>query len=251
MLSETGTPTGTALADRPPQPLGDLHRVLAAGAGQDHEDLLAADPVDRVAGLQRRPHRVGDVLQDRVAGGVPELVVDALEVVEVAEQEGVREALAGVAGLAVELGEPLLERVAVEEAGQRVEGGAAAMGAVGLDQGAGEDHGADDQRRDRRSAAGAAPGRLRVGQDRGERGTSRARRRCRATIPRGSKRKPRVTAGRANQTRTGLVAPPVTRTAAPSRAGSAAQAPATQTAGWALLRMKRSATAKPARPSGE
>ena len=123
-----------ALADLAAQALGDLDRVLAAGAGQDHEDLLAADPVDRVAGPQRRPHRVGDVLQDGVAGGVAELVVDPLEVVEVAEQQRVREALLGVAGLAVELAEALLERVAVEEAGQRVERGAAAVGAVGLDQ---------------------------------------------------------------------------------------------------------------------
>ena len=81
------------LAHRDPQPLGDLERVLVAGAGQHHQDLLAADPVDRVARPQGRPHRVGDVLEDRVAGGVAELVVDPLEVVEVAEQEGVREAL--------------------------------------------------------------------------------------------------------------------------------------------------------------
>ena len=183
-----------------PQALGDLQRVLVAGAGEDHQDLLAADPVDRVARPQGRPHRVGDVLQDRVAGGVAELVVDPLEVVEVAEEEGVGEALAGIAGLAVELGQPLLERVAVEEAGERVEGRAAAVGAVGLDQGAGEDHGAEDQGGGRRSAAGAVPGGAagRAGPPR--RGTARSRRRCRETIPRGSKRKPRVTAGRANQT---------------------------------------------------
>ena len=119
MLSETVTPDRAPLAHRDPQPLGDLQRVLVAGAGQHHEDLLAADPVDRVAGPQGRPHRVGDVLQDGVAGGVAELVVDPLEVVEVAEQEGVGEALARVAGLAVELGEALLQRVAVEEAGER------------------------------------------------------------------------------------------------------------------------------------
>ena len=149
MLTVTAHADRAALAHRVPQLLGDLERVLVAGAGQDHQDLLAADPVDRVARPQGRPHRVGDVLQDRVAGGVAEPVVDGLEVVEVAEQEGVGEALARVAGLSLELGEALLQRVAVEEAGERVERRAAAVGAVGLDQGAGEDHGADDQRGDR------------------------------------------------------------------------------------------------------
>ena len=93
MLIVTAHPDRAALAHLPPQPLGDLDRVGAGGAGQDDEDLLAADPVDRVAGAQRGPHRVGDVLQDGVAGGVAELVVDPLEVVEVAEQQRVREAL--------------------------------------------------------------------------------------------------------------------------------------------------------------
>ncbi len=76
---------------------------------------------------------------------MPELVVDPLEVVEVAEQQRVREALLLAGRLAVELGEALLERVAVEEAGERVERRAAPVGAVGLDQGAGEDHRAEDQ----------------------------------------------------------------------------------------------------------
>ena len=149
-------PDRAALAHRDAQALGDLGRLLAAGAGQDDEDLLAADAVDRVAGAQRRAHHVGDVLEDGVAGGVSELVVDPLEVVEVAEQQRVREALLLVGGLPVELGEALLERVAVEEAGERVERRAAPVGAVGLDQGAGEDHRAEDQRHGRRSASGGA-----------------------------------------------------------------------------------------------
>ena len=91
MLIVTSTPTGrrSRTACRRRSAISD--RVLSVGPGQDDEDLLAADPVDRVAGAQRGAHRVGDVLQDGVAGGVAELVVDALEVVEVAEQQGVRE----------------------------------------------------------------------------------------------------------------------------------------------------------------
>ncbi len=192
-----------ALADLAAQPLGDLERVVAAGAGQDHEDLLAADPVDRVARPQRRPHRVGDVLQDGVAGGVAELVVDPLEVVEVAEQQRVRESPVEVAGLPVQLTETLLEGVAVEEAGQRVEGRAAAVGAVGLDQ--------RPERitvlRTRAAAAitvwrcsSAAPGSGRIALAM----NIAAMKIVPKTMPRGSKRKPRVTAGSANQIRTGL-----------------------------------------------
>ena len=93
MLIVTVDAGGTALPHRPPQSLADHDRVGFRRPRQDDEDLLAADPVDRVAGAQDGAHRVGDVLQDGVAGGVPEPVVDPLEVVEVAEQQRVREAL--------------------------------------------------------------------------------------------------------------------------------------------------------------
>ncbi len=51
------------------------------------------------------------------------------------------------------------------------------------------------------------------------------------TMPRGSKRAPRVTAGSANQISAGLAAPPVATTASASSSGRIPQAPATQTAG--------------------
>ena len=94
MLTVTGTPTGrrSRTATRSRSAISSASSWPAPG--RIDEDLLAADPVDRVAGAQRRPHRVGDVLEDGVAGGVAELVVDPLEVVEVAEQQGVGEALA-------------------------------------------------------------------------------------------------------------------------------------------------------------
>ena len=68
-------------------------------------------------------------------------------------------------------------------------------------------------------------------------------------MPRGSKRAPRVTAGSANHISAGLAAPPVETTAPASSSGIRPQAAPTQIAGWALPRMKRSATAKPAKPS--
>src|SRR6476659_151519 len=68
-------------------------------------------------------------------------------------------------------------------------------------------------------------------------------------MPRGSKRAPRVHAGRANHISAGLSAPPVMTTASASSSGRIPQAAATQTAGRSLLRMKLSATANPARPT--
>ncbi|HEY0391893.1 MAG TPA: hypothetical protein VGC63_09310 [Solirubrobacterales bacterium] len=65
--------------------------------------------------------------------------------IEVTEQKGMRKPALLAAGLAVELGQTLLERIAVEEARERVKGRAAPVGAIGLDQRAGEDHGAEDQ----------------------------------------------------------------------------------------------------------
>ena len=62
-----------ALAHRHAQRSAISTASFSAGAGQDDEDLLAADAVDRVAGAQRGAHRVGDLLQDGVAGGVAEL----------------------------------------------------------------------------------------------------------------------------------------------------------------------------------
>ncbi len=88
MLIATPHPDRPARANLAPQPLGDLQRVLAVGARQHDEDLLAADSVDRVAGAQRRLHHVGNVLEDGVPRGVTELIVDPLEMVEVAEQQG-------------------------------------------------------------------------------------------------------------------------------------------------------------------
>ncbi len=95
-----------------------------------------------------------------------ELVVDPLEVVEIAEQQRVREALLEAAGLPVQLGQALLERVAVEEAGQRVEGRATPVGAIGLDQRPGEDHGAGDQRRGGDQGLAVFERGARIGQDR-------------------------------------------------------------------------------------
>ncbi len=77
------------LRQREMQPLGDaggLSRVVHAL--QDHAELVAAESCRRVAGANHRLELHGERLQRRVPGMVPEPVVDALEVVEVDEQQG-------------------------------------------------------------------------------------------------------------------------------------------------------------------
>ena len=62
---------------------GALVDVLA-----DDDELVAAEPRDGVGGPHGGGHPAGERDQQRVAGGVAEEVVDALEVVEVDEQHG-------------------------------------------------------------------------------------------------------------------------------------------------------------------
>ena len=72
MLTVIVTPTGcrSRTASRRRSAMSTASSLRRAR--QDDEDLLAADPVDRVAGPQLGAHRVSDLLQHRVAGGVAE-----------------------------------------------------------------------------------------------------------------------------------------------------------------------------------
>jgi hypothetical protein len=73
---------------------GSARRGLAGEVGGfhpvDHDELLAAEAVELVAAAKSRAHEVGEMHQDLVAVEVAELVVDALEVVEVEHGEVVR-----------------------------------------------------------------------------------------------------------------------------------------------------------------
>jgi len=60
------------------QAFGELVRRGERGVGQRHEELLAAAAADGVGAADRARGDVGEVPQYRVAGGVAELVVDAL-----------------------------------------------------------------------------------------------------------------------------------------------------------------------------
>ena len=73
---------------RPADPLGDQdHLSLARQLFEQERELVATEPGDRVHRAQHRLQPVRQPRQQAVAGGVPERVVDLLEVVDVEEQD--------------------------------------------------------------------------------------------------------------------------------------------------------------------
>ncbi len=88
-LSGSGTPSvgpraSTAAADA----LGDLDRFARALLlTAQHDELVATDPRDEVASAHDRRKRTGDGDERAVTSRVSELIVDALEPVEVAEEQ--------------------------------------------------------------------------------------------------------------------------------------------------------------------
>ena len=114
-------PAGEAELD-PVEALGEpgreRDRALLAAAGDDHGELLAADPADDVARADARAEVVGELRQHVVADGVAEDVVDLLEVVDVDHHDrDVRVLGRGQRQLAAEA---LVEVAVVVEAGERV-----------------------------------------------------------------------------------------------------------------------------------
>jgi hypothetical protein len=73
------------LVQRFPDPLG--HHPGVRGGGE-HRELVAAQPGQGVPGRERRPQSARDLHQESVPAGVPEGIVDRLEVVEVDQQHG-------------------------------------------------------------------------------------------------------------------------------------------------------------------
>ena len=98
-------------------------------AGQQDQELLAAEAVGELEGAQPLAQLVGDVAQHRVAAVVAVAVVDLLEGVHVAQQHADR--LVGETRLVGDLGEAGDQGVAVEQAGERVEDRFVAMVELG------------------------------------------------------------------------------------------------------------------------
>ncbi len=138
-------------ADGLAQLLGDLAGERRAHAGEQHDELLAAEPVDRLERPQRGAQAVGDLLEHGVADGVAVLVVDRLEAVDVADDE--RDLFAGHAGLVLELGQARRQRRTVKHPGEPVDNRGRARLGVEVADARSDDRRADDRHQ-------------RVGQDR-------------------------------------------------------------------------------------
>src|SRR5688500_16711253 len=69
--------------DRSPHPVGDRRAVLETCALEEDAELLAAQPRREIVLAHARPDVPGDELDDFVADGVAEPVVDRLEMVAV------------------------------------------------------------------------------------------------------------------------------------------------------------------------
>ncbi|MCW0447782.1 hypothetical protein NB706_000616 [Xanthomonas sacchari] len=85
---------------------------------QHHHELVAAETAEQVAGAQLLVHAGGRQLQQRVAGGVAEGIVDALEAVQVDEQH--RQRGAALHRLVHRLLGLLAQQLPVRQAGQQV-----------------------------------------------------------------------------------------------------------------------------------
>ena len=112
--ARAATPARTRVAD----PLGHGPRRRLRGAGEDQHELVAAVAREVVVLADLRAQRVRDAPQQRVAGGMAVLVVDALEVVEVDQHAAQRLAVAGRAGDL--LADADLHRAVVEQPGEGV-----------------------------------------------------------------------------------------------------------------------------------
>src|SRR5688572_4923462 len=78
------------VAQRGAQTLGRLPRLVHGGIWEQHQEFLAAIASEHFARVQRRAHCRGETLQQLIAHGVAEAVIDRLEVVEVDEPDDQR-----------------------------------------------------------------------------------------------------------------------------------------------------------------
>ena len=107
-------------------PVGHFDRIPGGGdVGQQDPELVASQPRDRVLGADAALDASRDEPQQRVAAGVPERVIDGLEVVDIEEQHRRRAAVAVAAGQ--RLPDAVLEQSPIGQSGQLVVVGATAQ----------------------------------------------------------------------------------------------------------------------------
>ena len=110
------------VAEGDPDPLGSPDRIVAGGAVEDDEELLAAVAGDEVGGPEAAGEEPGERPQDGVAGDVAVAVVQVAEVVQVEQDRRHRPALLRLLARAegAHPGERVVEEPAVVELGERV-----------------------------------------------------------------------------------------------------------------------------------
>ena len=100
------------------QTVGETQRRGLVARGEDHRELLAAEPADDVGAAHGLRQLARERTEHLVAGAVPVHVVDALEVVDVEHQH--RDGVVNAAGTAQLGAQALVEVAMVVEAGERV-----------------------------------------------------------------------------------------------------------------------------------
>ncbi|MEZ5121860.1 MAG: hypothetical protein R2736_09830 [Solirubrobacterales bacterium] len=99
-------------------PIDQPQKLMVGASFEQRDELVAAEAADGVGRPNAGAQAPGDLLQDRIAPGMPERVVDALEVVEVHEDDGDRVATAA-SGRDRVFG-AVLEQRPVRQAGQGI-----------------------------------------------------------------------------------------------------------------------------------
>jgi len=123
------------------QVFGDFECGFRFGAGQDHGEFLAAVAEHEIIDAHSCGQCLRDGLQHTVAGRVAELVVDALEVIHIDQQQ--TQWAVGVLGQIHQLAAQAFEAAAMEQAGEAVARGFVAQRFVTLAVGERVEHIAD------------------------------------------------------------------------------------------------------------
>ena len=106
------------LADQPTDAFGDEHGFGDRGLRQDHRELLTAVATQHVRAARAIDDRGSDRLDHAIADRVAVAVVDRLEVIDVADDQ--RDRVAVALGAAVLFFDALVEVAAIEQPGQAV-----------------------------------------------------------------------------------------------------------------------------------
>src|SRR4029078_5559573 len=107
--------------DGAPHFFGDRERVVSTGLGQQQHEFFAAVATNEIELTQLRTKNGGDLAKHFIAQQVSELVVEALEVVDVEHDH--RELLGVAAGAFQFLGQLRLKKAAIECAGESIDVG--------------------------------------------------------------------------------------------------------------------------------